>query len=254
MFNEIVTSIKAQLYERATSPLLGSFLLSWSIWNYKFLMLAFSSVEILEKYRITSEILYPSPNQAILMNIVFPTTTALAYIFIYPYPAKFVYQFSRNRQKEISNIKKTIEAETLLTAEEARAIRRELYVLEAELEKELNRKNQEIENLKLELASYRESDINSSNDSGDDVQAPMTIADLSDEEVEALKTMTKFVSKAGESDLLELLKVSSVKGKYLIGELVSKEYLHRNYDQGMGEWTYELTHDGRKFLVQRGYA
>lgn len=253
MFNEIVTSIKAQLYERAASPLLGSFLLSWSVWNYKFVMLVFSNVQILEKYRITSEVLYISPKQAILMNIVFPTITALAYIFIYPYPAKYVFQFSRNRQKEISIIKKQIEAETLLTAEEARAIRREIYVLEAELEKELNRKNNEIESLKQELAELRDTDLDNLNNSKENAKVTISTDDPTDEELEVLISVGR-EDQVGETELLESIKVNAVKGKYLLGELVNREYLKRSYNQGQRAYSYELTHKGRTLLVHRGYA
>ena len=35
MLEEISKSIRADLYERASSPLLGAFLTSWLIWNWK---------------------------------------------------------------------------------------------------------------------------------------------------------------------------------------------------------------------------
>lgn len=35
MFDELKKSISAILYERTTSPLFGSFILSWTVWNWK---------------------------------------------------------------------------------------------------------------------------------------------------------------------------------------------------------------------------
>jgi hypothetical protein len=43
MVNEIVKSAKAQLSERIASPLIGSFVISWCLWNYKFLVILFSA-------------------------------------------------------------------------------------------------------------------------------------------------------------------------------------------------------------------
>jgi hypothetical protein len=188
-----------------------------------------------------------------LLNIVYPVITALGFLFVYPYPAKYVFQFSRNRQKEITNIKKSIEADTLLTAAEARAIRRELYQLEAELEKELSRKNNEIDNLKRELDGLRPNDNSSSSDLNKSNKTSIIPKQPSEEEIKVLIAVGK-ADRTGEAELLAILGLNSVKGKYLLGESVDDGYLDRDYDQGIGDYCYELTHKGRTLLVDQGYA
>ena len=41
MINELKKSINAALYERAVSPLYGTFLITWSLWNWKIIYLTF---------------------------------------------------------------------------------------------------------------------------------------------------------------------------------------------------------------------
>ena len=45
----IVESIKTAVVERTVSPLFGSFVLSWSAWNYRFFMAVFSDLKFKEK-------------------------------------------------------------------------------------------------------------------------------------------------------------------------------------------------------------
>ncbi|MDZ7663598.1 hypothetical protein [Thiohalophilus sp.] len=118
------------------------------IWNYKFLVTIFSSLRVDEKFTYISTFLYPDIYKCLLIGAIYPLVTAIAFIFIYPYPAKLVYSFARERQKELKEIKQRIEDETPLTHEESRKIRRKMAVLEIEHENEIERKNAEIQRLK----------------------------------------------------------------------------------------------------------
>ena len=59
-------------------------------------------------------------------GVLFPALTSLAYLFLYPFPAKWVYEFTREQQKKILAIRRRIEEETPLTIEDSRRIRAEL--------------------------------------------------------------------------------------------------------------------------------
>ena len=117
MFDEILKSIKAHLYERSVSPLMGSFIVAWGVWNYKFFLVILSGMPVVDKFEMIEKTLFPTYMQMLLQGTLYPFLTAMVYLFIYPYPAKKVFEFSRNRQKEISDIKRKIEDETLLTPE-----------------------------------------------------------------------------------------------------------------------------------------
>lgn len=49
MLQELTKEIKAQLYERAKSPLFGSFALAWITWNFRAVAAFFSDMKFNEK-------------------------------------------------------------------------------------------------------------------------------------------------------------------------------------------------------------
>jgi len=53
---EIIDAIRLALLERASSPLLGSFTIAWSLWNYKALLILFSKLAINEKFRLLNQL------------------------------------------------------------------------------------------------------------------------------------------------------------------------------------------------------
>lgn len=165
MINDLITSIKANLYERVTSPLLGTFAVAWVLWNWRFMVVIFSGMTVYQKFSYVETWIFPSTESFLLFGILYPLLSALALIFIYPYPANFVYKFHRNQQKKLKEIRQQLEDETPLTIEEARKIRHETFQLTKEFDEELKRRDAEIEMLKatnksLEetIQSYKESD------------------------------------------------------------------------------------------------
>ena len=149
MVDEIVKSAKAQLSERIASPLIGSFAISWCLWNYKFLVILFSYASVSHTFVLVDTIVFPSIWLLIFNGVLFPAATTFAYIFVYPYPAKYVYEFTRHRQKEINEVRQRIEDETLLTIEESRKIRAEVIQTEKAHQEIVDRLNGEISRLKL---------------------------------------------------------------------------------------------------------
>jgi hypothetical protein len=99
MLDDITTTIKAQLYERVTSPLLGSFLISWCLINYKLILILFSSLSAPEKITYIEFNLFSSVQDYMLKGVFFPLIATLAIILVYPYPAAKIYEISRNNRK-----------------------------------------------------------------------------------------------------------------------------------------------------------
>lgn len=144
MIADTWTSIKAYLYDRNVSPLLGSIVVSWSIWNYKFYLLLVSSLTFPDKLRYLN-ILYSGYYECLFQGFIFPLLTAAFYIFAFPYPAELVYRFSLSKQKKLVTLKNEIEENTLLTIEQSRAIRHELFSSQEVFEEQLKRKDNAIE-------------------------------------------------------------------------------------------------------------
>ncbi|WP_116343830.1 hypothetical protein [Enterobacter cloacae] len=148
MFEDLIKTVKAQLYDRLTSPLLGCFLLSWAIWNYKFIFTLFSDMKIEDKFKFIDGSIYSGYYSHVIYGLLLPFITTLFFIFIYPYPAKFAYAFFRKRQAELKEIQQKIDDETPLTRDEARKIRSDAVKMSIEFQ-------QEIEKLREENLSLR---------------------------------------------------------------------------------------------------
>lgn len=153
MLDEIAKTIRAQLYERVSSPLSGIFLLSWSLWNYQFLMVIFSGMITTEKIEYIHYSLYFELWPSIAKGIFFPFLTTIILIFIYPVPARYVYEYTRKQQRKLKEIRHKIDDETPLTREEAREIRRASLDQSLQYEREIAKQVAEIARLKQQLES-----------------------------------------------------------------------------------------------------
>lgn len=143
MFEDLVKTVKAQLYDRITSPLLGCFALSWAAWNYKLLFTLFSGMNVKDKFNYIDTSLYESTYKYLSCGLIFPLATTAFFIFVYPYPAKVAYSFVRNRQAELKEIQQKIDDETPLTREEAKKIRSDAVKMSIEFEQEIEKLREE---------------------------------------------------------------------------------------------------------------
>jgi len=154
--DDLITSFKAHLYDRVTSPLLSSFLISWVLWNHRlFAILISSDLKILEKFYYIDHKLYPGVAELCLHGMLWPLLSALLLIFAYPIPARWVYEYVRKEQKALKQIQQRIEEETLLTVEESRKLRALMRDAARSFEEEIQERDIEILSLKKEVAESR---------------------------------------------------------------------------------------------------
>jgi len=145
MIPDLYKDIKIQLYERATSPLLGSFMISWCLWNYKLFLVIFSSGTAFEKIARIEHVLYPNFFwDGAWVGLIYPLLTTGFFIFLYPFLARPVFWFAKNQQVKIKEIQQKIEDETPLTQEEAREIRLNLRSIVQRHNEEIIGKDKEI--------------------------------------------------------------------------------------------------------------
>lgn len=175
---DIFTSIKAYLYDRAASPLIGAFIVGWSVWNYRFFVVMisaglpdpkdkFKAIDILfGQYTFSIGDASFLISGKILDGALIPTVIALIYLYAYPLLAKPVYEHSLKKQKELRAIKQAQEDQRLLSVEESRELFRRLAQMQSKhqdeidvLNNQISALNQRIENPeKGEQASHELSD------------------------------------------------------------------------------------------------
>lgn len=244
MVDEVFKSAKAQISERIASPLIGSFALAWCLWNYKFLIILFSNASISQTFGLIDSVVFPTTWSLVLNGVLLPSLTAVIYIFGYPYPARFVYGFTRRRQKEINELRQRIEDETPLTIEESRVIRAEIVQAEKNHQDVVDRLNFELSRLKGELANLETKPPPDLIES-----AAPSILPLESTQITLLRLLEKAGGNEIESQLIRLSKQSKVKTEFDLGELVRMKLVDKDYDSNAGDYTYKFTHEGRRILL-----
>jgi transcription elongation GreA/GreB family factor len=158
---DAMQSIKAYLYDRSASPLLGAYVLAWSVWNYRVIVILLSSqlspgqkfLMIEERF---SNCLVPllgwdwSAAAGLLHGLVVPAVITVAYIYAYPLLAKPVYQHSLDKKTELREIKIKIQKATLLTVGESKEIMAENAILTSKNREEAVKFSKQIDALVAE--------------------------------------------------------------------------------------------------------
>ncbi len=261
MLEELSKSIKANLYERATSPLFGTFVISWCLWNYKAVFVLLSSMPVTEKFDYLETYLYSNMWSCVSSLFLYPVVSAVLFIFIYPYPALFVYKYWHERQKKQKEAKQAIEDETPLTIEESRNIRREHFRLETEYDNEIERKETEIERLKNHITEL-DKKINSLTSPYKEKEKPkkkvaqkaQPSPSLNKDEIDILRLISDKGGIMRDSDVIHTSKFDKVKTEYYLENMENNGYLVRGYKSGYSDYMSELTTISKKLMVEKGFV
>lgn len=137
---DILRSIRAFLYERSVSPLAGAFVVAWLVWNFRILVILFSGEHFDYKFAAIDEyFLIATPWKIewldqylgrILSGLLIPSLFAFSYIYLYPFLAAPVYEFTLSRRQKLRRIKQDAEDQRLLSVEESRELHRQIAELQ----------------------------------------------------------------------------------------------------------------------------
>lgn len=215
---DILTSIKAYLYDRAVSPLTGAFFSAWVLWNYRFFLILFSSTPPSpeEKFLLIDHhfknIHLKISNYEIFINGTFfngaliPALLAISYIYIYPFLAKPVYEHSLKKQKELMSIKQEQENQRLLSVEESRELYRRLAQMQSKHQEEVDHFNNQISSLSLQLENtYKTSSAEISQDYNEIIEE--------EEPPEGLEQYDKYIEQ-----LLDMRRTGTFRLNQLFGQ------------------------------------
>lgn len=255
MLSDLAKTVKAQLYERVSSPLLGAFAISWVAWNYRFILVLISSMPVAERFAYIDSNIFDSYQNIFLHGTLYPLLTTLSLIFIYPIPAKFVYGYWRTRQRELKEIQQRIDDETPLTREEARELRHETLNARLEFEQELERRSGEITRLKetiKELQPREKVDVDRPQKKQTKPTLQKTIeanSVLDENQVQMLNEIAESGIGILKQDIISSSGKDKVLAEYNLGELQTKGYVSVGYISDLGGNSVSVTHPGRSYLI-----
>lgn len=141
--------LKAAIAGRFASPFLGAFTVSWLVWNHRLVFVLFSGMAVADRFQYIDEKLYPTLVSFLVLNIGGPLVSALAYIFLLPYPTEWVHKWNLNRKLRLRYAELHADGHRLLTASEADAIRAE----NVSLKNTLNKRRGELAREQIKVAA-----------------------------------------------------------------------------------------------------
>lgn len=243
---------RQHLAERLYSPLLGSFLISWSVWNYKFFLIIFSKEPVEESFALIAQHVFSSPSDYWLNGFLYPLLTTCVYIFAYPYPAKWVFSFSRSRQREILEVQRKIENETPLTLEESVFIRARIQTIRKEFSEQIREKDSEIETLKAQLGALRSSVpvVDAAGLGAPDSPSVVQNSVLEDLAAELLEMLEKGGARSESSILSIYDEEDKTRVRFVLTQLRESNLIEPKFNQSGDLLGLQVTHLGRKRILR----
>lgn len=246
--DDLIKSFKAQLYDRVTSPLLSSFLISWALWNNRlFVVLISTDLKLKEKFSYVDNVLYPTIYEVGLRGILWPLLSALALLLLYPIPGRWIYEYVRKEQKKLKEIQQRIDDDTPLTLADARELRSAIRKAEAESETNLKDRDKLIAELRSEVARL-ENQI----EEAERQRTSMSSSALTAYDERQIKILAVL---ATEGELpVGLIQVrsqtSAVIVEHELDQMVAQGYIDETKRAGVR--TFNITAKGRAFVVEHG--
>lgn len=242
--SDLLETLKRDLSERLSSPLISSFCISWALWNYKFLLIVASSNSISTTFALIEKFSFSSIGEIATKGLLLPTLTALAYIYLYPIPAEYIYKRVQQNNKRLKEIRSAIEDQTPLTVEESRKVRLQLFQANEQHARELESKVADIEALKEALRAANEQLTTAKPPPYTKYRSlpPLqrrilnTIADCEDGEI-------------SRRLLLDEVSGNTIEIEFSLGELREDSLISDVTNENMEVVGYKITHKGRGNLL-----
>lgn len=273
---EISKDIKAHLQERLSNPFAIVFLVSWILWNFKFLLILFSDVDLQDKF-ILMDLHFQTVNQILysyridysgyLFNaFCAPLTLTLIYVFLSPILSLPTYIFSLFIKTKMINAKKKNESDELMTREDARRLRLKYSEMKLSFEKYLDDANQQIETLSQELnnqasiqnelTTIDEGEVDLADYEVDKVLNTHFNAKFDDVDEVQHEILSIFAKSGGdrelESDIIsELTPLNEHIIKKSLEELIHKRWLTSNGTTVTQRRAYRITPKAREYIVEK---
>jgi hypothetical protein len=243
MIDDLKKYLKEIIYERTTSPLYGTLITSWLIWNWRIIYISFFVSESKIK---GNKIDYIITNYSDTEHIViYPLISTFLLLTIIPFLSNGAYWFSLNFNKWKIDQKNIVDKKQLLSLEQSITLREEIARQEERFGKLIENKNLEISQLQTQLNEYREKIPN------------VTLENLlnsekiiDDSEIHKLSERIKTNPK--ELTQYEMILLLVQGGQYLTdrNDIDSKFIaLMESYDliENRGNGKYNLTAQGKRF-------
>jgi hypothetical protein len=145
---EFFDSLRQQIADRMTSPIFGSFIISWIAWNHQYLIIIFTDLPVEYRFSLARGSFYATCWAGWWHFAVLPGITSLAYILLYPHFSKPLLIYWDKQQKALADLRNEAQKKTLLTVEESQKLILDSLEQRTKFEETLARQARELDTLR----------------------------------------------------------------------------------------------------------
>lgn len=259
---DFFNTLKSAVTERIASPFWWSLTISWCIWNYAFLMVLLSDNTVSITMHLIQQVAYPTAWHKAILGVIGPVISALIYVFVYPYAAKRMNDFTLERERERNESRQKIHGESLLSVEESNKLRVKIRTLKSDFNKQLKELDDENkalleENLRLKSDFSKISTEKRDNFEEEEEEEILSDQQIKSELIEEVNDEGRMIlqiigNNAGSvryANLKGLTQHGEVKLQWLMDQLSTKKLITQ-VATGEKGGTVKLTKLGRDFYIR----
>jgi len=165
MFDEIMKSIKSTLYDRTVSPLSGTFIVSWCIWNWPFVYAIVLGWSYTGSERIEERLQIAASKLSWEYGFWYPLASSAILICAIPLVAHYAYYVALWNQRRLNTLRWEFEQEEPLSRKDAAELRLKIRELETNFSKAIEEKEKELQSREDDLIALQKSKPLNNNDS-----------------------------------------------------------------------------------------
>lgn len=156
MIKDITNSIRSTLYQRVSSPLFGTYLASWLLYNWKeVLSFLFGSPDFEKRLQTFHNSFYNNDGGLQENTLLIPLLMTCLALFITPLIQRYFYIYNEWNKSEGLKKRDKFTSETMLTLEQSNELRDSIQKVQKFHQETIENKNQEIEEYKNQLESKK---------------------------------------------------------------------------------------------------
>ena len=238
MITELRNSINSILYQRVTSPLFGTFCVTWLVWNWKIVYTTFFIDEDkIDKNKI--DYIVENFNDTAIL-IWYPILSTVILLTLIPFASNGAYWLSLKFEKWKVDNKNEIEKKQLLTLEQSIQLRGQIIESERNFDSLLQNKNREIKQIKgvvdeLKSGKNKETGFIEKGSQADETEQDLLYTFNKVLKNEKLKIARNVINSHIQGGYSGLSKDENIDSKVL--SYFESNDLIELMDQGMYKWT-----------------
>jgi hypothetical protein len=246
-------NFKGSIKERLSSPLITSFFVSWTIINYKVVLIVLADESLSYKLKLIS---WYFSNHSVSSTLLLPLIAVFVYVFVYPYVLRPVNRFLLNRKLDIQRDTYSAEGRQLVDEARLKEILVRFHDQKKDLLDEIATLRQENSELTAKLDSLQ-NDVSSpvGQEEQISIQEPQSPLDgLSKDELEVITILGKRedtgLDFSTESSIASDTSMGKLRTSYAVQQLVDKLYIVRMRNRLENEHKYKLGPKGMEAFIR----